>query len=230
MPQKNQKIARQLNRFDRKKKATKKAMALARATKKETTNWDADFGRTLPHYIPIHELLLKMAKGNIKGKKILHIASSTGLYTFFLQSLGAKAIGFDIGTEALQIAKNLKNKRLVRGDARTWAYFKTKKHFLPFKDGSINIVVSDNFLFSDYPELEYSSPTPASMDTMAEIHRILNKRGLAIINLLADEFSGFHAQLIERMGFEIIKPKQYKDNNLWISPISEMGILVLRKK
>ncbi|MEK6821049.1 MAG: class I SAM-dependent methyltransferase, partial [archaeon] len=97
------------------------------------------FGRTLSYYAPIHHLFSRYGKLS-PGKKFLHLGSSTGLYTEFLQEQGVHAVGLDINSFANQAARKAGNKRSIRGDAQR----------LPFKDGTFHFALSDHFLFSHY--------------------------------------------------------------------------------
>jgi 2-polyprenyl-3-methyl-5-hydroxy-6-metoxy-1,4-benzoquinol methylase len=66
-----------------------------------------DAGRNLPYYVGVIRQLAKHFP-NLKGKTILHLASSTGVLTKYLQDRQAFAVGMDIDRELLGVAKKLK--------------------------------------------------------------------------------------------------------------------------
>lgn len=128
-----------------------------------------DFGRTLSYYSSIYELFRSFAPGNtLKGKTFLHVGSSVGLFTEFLQSTGAKAIPLDPNFVANRLSRKIGNKRTVRGAAQ----------HLPFRGDSVDFVLSDHFLMARYPSLRH-----LEMRVLREVHRILRPNGLFVISL-----------------------------------------------
>ena len=192
-----------------------------------------DFGRTPQYYARIHAALSKFI-GPVKGKSILHIASSKGVYTRFLQEKGAKAVALDLNPKASKFAKKLRNKGVVNADAQ----------HLPFVDSSFDAFVSDRFLFSGYLAFDkyhrqerksvLVSRQP-SISALNELHRVLRTGGIGILNagrwvkaagyldetvVLEIQNSGFEI-LQKNRGFQVGELKNIEDFNY---------ILVLRKK
>ena len=234
------KSARKLLAFDRRSKITKLAHEIANALGYPTSNVFDDLGRTLVHYAPIHRLLEKFSRGNFRGKTILHLGASTGLYTMFLQEKGARAIALDINQAANEIAKRIGNRNIVRANAQLSKSLKElAPRFLPFKSNSMNAVVSDHFLFSGYTEVDdikgRSIDHSTSLLVMVELYRILKPGGIAVLNFRVDSFGKEKdVKQIEKMGFKVIRPKKplkWLPNYFWDNPQQEkMAILVCRKK
>jgi len=176
-------------------------------------SWNyADCGRRLKDYAPVKKVLLERF-GSLEGKRILHLGSSTGVLTKHLQNLQAVAVGFDISKNALKIAKSVKNKSMVGGNAALSA--RAGKH-LPFKDNSFDCFVSDHFLLSDYFSFEHEFPDYSrqhsisiggSVKALEDLHRILKPGGIGVIAFYtADSYFAARA-LILKAGFEIAQAK-----------------------
>jgi GT2 family glycosyltransferase/SAM-dependent methyltransferase len=65
----------------------------------------------------------------LKGKKVLDVGCATGSLVYFMQRMGANALGIDISRWAM---KNSVSKDLIRGDAE----------YLPFKNASFNVIIA----------------------------------------------------------------------------------------
>ncbi len=153
-----------------------------------------DYGRTLPHYAPVHRLLLKYGSG-LRGKKLVHIASSLGLYTQFLQSLGVKAIGLDMNTAALNVAKKIGNRRGVRGDAQ----------FLPVRNNALDYVLADHFLLANYGPIR-----GVEREFFAQIHRVLRPGGILIVSSISKLGLRIYPDVLTGLGFKVLqRPKVY---------------------
>ena len=179
-----------LQKYDDQHGLSKKAHGMVRPDYWRHGHWTEkdimrDHGRTLAYYEPIHRLVETYSKGKLRGLRLLHIASATGIYTQFLQSRGVQAVGLDLNNEILGIAKAIKNRRLVHGDAQQ----------LPFKTNSFDFVLTDNFLFSNYMAEE--------MPVLGEFRRVLKPDGIAILYKVYEE--KFDLKEIEQQGFKLLK-------------------------
>ncbi len=226
-------ISRHMKKFDKKAKITRKAHKGADNAGHSTFSVYGDFGRTLQHYAPIHTKLLEYAKNGIKGKRILHLASATGVYTRFLQEKGAKAIALDRNKDAVKIAKKIGNERVVRANAEATIFIRAddfesavyKKNHLPFKKNCMDFVVSDHFLFSDYDEIDDSprNQNAGSLSILSEIHRVLAPEGIAIIHFPEKMLSDSMLAGIRHTGFEIMETSRNPHSR-------DMSFAVLKKK
>jgi SAM-dependent methyltransferase len=153
-----------------------------------------DLGRTLPYYAEIHEALSRNAGGikKLKGKKVLHLAASTGIYTKYLQSLGINAISLDIDKLAVKKATETGTKKIILADAKK----------LPFKENSIDFFISDHFLLSDYLVLELER---GSKKVLTELSRVLKKNGIGIIHSYSPLYFKINRDLIKSNRFELIE-------------------------
>jgi hypothetical protein len=176
-------------------------------------------GRTLPYYSVIHELLSRHAGGikKLKGKKVLHLAASTGIYAKYLQSLGINAIPLDKS----QILKISEAKNIVLADAKK----------LPFKENSIDFFISDHFLLSKYLFLEHSysglNKSRGSKKVFFELSKIMKKNGIGIIYSYSSSELNKTASFIKSLGFEIIEQKELKSNT---NKDRNTNYVVFRKK
>jgi len=178
-------VRERLGKADAKLEISKRAREKAAARGHSVSGWHSDFGRRLEYYHKIHALLKKHGKG-LRGKKLLHIASATGVYTRYLQNIGVKAVGMDLNPEAGAIAKEIENKRTVLANARVESK-NLPKRFFPFADNSFDFFLSDRFLFSTYVPLEGESFLPAnpqlkSIEALEEAVRVLKPGGIGIIH------------------------------------------------
>lgn len=161
--------------------------------------------RILLHYAPIHGILRYLTREKLKGKKILHLAGSTGVYAHFLQrKYGAHVINLDMNHESLIDARRRGGKMQVEADAisqKKWdgQRFKQTKsgllipddtsHHLPFKNKSFDFVISDHFLYSNYagPYIqdhgfeEKHGSFRRSEEVLHELNRVMKKNGVVII-------------------------------------------------
>ena len=163
--------------------------------------------RDLEHYINLHTIMLYASKGKLQGKKVLHIAASTGVYARFLQDFyNSRAFALDINTPALKDAWSRGTRNLVAGSAIPERKYsenadefeqrpsglwvpKIKSTFLPFRDKSFDYLVSDHFLFADFHK-EYANEKgfeerPGSMskseESLKEFNRILKMNGRIVV-------------------------------------------------
>lgn len=221
----------------KRKRLTKTAHWLARRRSHSTIFSNSNFGRTAAYYAPIHNLFLKYA-GSPIGKRVLHLAASTGIYTRILQDEGAIAVVFDKSADATKIAWELGNNAVVRGNSKIKrANRYPHKDSLPFKDSSFDVFVSDHFLLSDYPAIDesYSRMVSSfqSIETLKELHRLLKPRGIGIVFRITLLPGNALAQ-IKEMGFEIVdnhfSGKKNRVHRFLSKYMSSQKYLVLKKK
>ena len=155
-----------------------------------------DFGAT-------HTLLYTLTHGNVRGKRILQLGGSAGVYAHYLQRKGAQAVSIDIDHGALEYAKKRGVRMNVRGSGVTptvaWKRRKDgseEMHYtinrLPFRSRSFDFIVSDHFLFSNYLVRDRSQPgfelgsgdSVVSETTLLELNRILKKGGRVIVTTM----------------------------------------------
>ncbi|MFH1390860.1 MAG: class I SAM-dependent methyltransferase [Candidatus Diapherotrites archaeon] len=158
--------------------------------------------RIMEHYDVTHSILEHVSKNVLKGKNILHLAASTGVYAKFLQNeCGAKAIALDIDTIALRDAKKRgvqsvikatavphveKREFVMDGKSCVLSNPKAVEH-LPFSDKSMDYIVSENFLFSAFISGEDrgfevgGGSSVRSEETLVELNRVLKNGGKLII-------------------------------------------------
>ncbi|MBI5553988.1 MAG: methyltransferase domain-containing protein, partial [Candidatus Diapherotrites archaeon] len=138
----------ELNRFDESHGLSAKAHSLAELKGHQVRSGFLayTFARRLVDYVPAYEGLSRHL-GSLKGKKVLHVGASTGIFARFLESKGAHAVALDLDADATAISKKI-GVRTVRADALE----------LPFRANSFDCFVSDHFLFSGYLELESIRP------------------------------------------------------------------------
>ena len=86
---------------------------------------------------------MRMHLGSARGKRILHIGSSHGVFVNFLQKLGANAIASDEDRTAINMGKGLGLKRGVVAAAER----------LPFTEGSFDAIFCENFVLSYYHKI-----------------------------------------------------------------------------
>jgi ubiquinone/menaquinone biosynthesis C-methylase UbiE len=96
----------------------------------------------------------------LKDARILDLACGTGCYLGYFDK--GRLYGLDISENMLKVSKSKTNACLVLGDARS----------LPFKDGSMGLVVSVGLL-------EYFRE---KQEVLREIRRVLKKGGYALIS------------------------------------------------
>jgi len=161
---------KQLMRFETKRRVTQKAKAQARKMRYPTSWVRFDFGRKLSYYTGILTSLKKHV-GTLRGKTGVHVASSFGIFTRFLQAQGVKAVAFDISEDATKIAKKIKTKKVVRGDANA----------LPFKKESVDFFVSDHFLLSFNPEQLKGKNPLNDFSALINLYIALKPKGIAVI-------------------------------------------------
>lgn len=203
-----------------------------------------DFGRSLPYYAPFYRMLLAHSHKKIKGKRLLHIGSSTGLFTRFLQDKGVKSVALDLDAVASKTAKKIGNKQVVRAmatienQAQKDIFSIPSVPFLPFKSESFDFLISDHFLFSALPGIgDLSNKNPksqkqkvaGSMRLLKEIHRILKRGGLVVVN--CNKLSTELIEIIENDGFTIIaqSPHSRRSIKSFVS-LNPLQMVVLQKK
>ncbi|QQR92691.1 MAG: methyltransferase domain-containing protein [Candidatus Iainarchaeum archaeon] len=159
--------------------------------------------RVAKHYAPIHTLLELVGGRGLKGKSILHVAGSTGVYARYLRDqLQMRPVVLDIDRLSLHDAHHERQiKTVVRANAiiekkHTGRYiiprgkriavpeYETTR--LPFADKSFKFVISDHFLFANYHRgvggfESHGGSIERSEETLPELNRVLEKGGYAII-------------------------------------------------
>jgi SAM-dependent methyltransferase len=215
-----------LTHFDRKHRLTERSHDLARKKRILTDHETEDAGRTLEYYRGIHGLFLKWV-GDPKGKAVVHLGASTGIYTRFLQEQGSHATAIEVADNLVDIARKLGNNHVIHTTAQVGR--KHEQRHLPLESNSVDVFVSDRFLFDKYFSFEGSTIFGIqSLDTLEDMHRALRPRGICIINGVARDFftdEGKQARArIERMGFLFeVQNKHYSQKH------DEQAYIVLRK-
>jgi len=149
------------------------ARGLARQKGHSLNRSNSDFNRALIDYMPWHKIVAKEMK-KLEGMTIVHLGASTGIYTRFLQDKGANATALDVTHDAAEISKAIGNRRPVRANARQ----------LPFREGSLDAIISDHFLFSGYLDLEENilASSHVSIDILGGLSKLLRPGGKIFMN------------------------------------------------
>ena len=106
---KKNRVARdRLREYDEREKISSKSKDEADKRGYTTKNLLNDFGRDLEYYATVDQMLREHG-GDIKGKKLLHVGSSSGVYTKFLQEEGVQAVAMDVKRDATKIGKIIGN-------------------------------------------------------------------------------------------------------------------------
>lgn len=180
-----------------------------------------DFSRKLSDYSRIHQLLLRHIR-RVKGKRLLHIGSSVGFYTEFLQQLGVQAVALDKHSLSMKMTEGLGHKRAVRGDAKK----------LPFHSSSFDLFLSDHFLFANY--FTYSGGSvDAGVDhqILSELHRVLRPGGIGIIYVFDPKYFNGDPKMnvFQETGFEVLESRIHPYNFKNVKS-RKFSFLVLRRK
>ncbi|VVB76207.1 Ubiquinone/menaquinone biosynthesis C-methyltransferase UbiE [uncultured archaeon] len=206
------KVSRTLKRYDGHKGISMVAMDLARKRGHIVDEMEANAGRKLHYYSGV---LAEMSKriGGFKGKRVLHIASSTGILTRFLQDRKALAVGLEFDESLCHVARQIGNRTIIRADASLRA---NAKHILPFSNNSFNCLVTDRFAFSKYKLLDLTKEHEGSQEILKEAARVLNPKGVFIISGV-DPYLDPHEliQICERY-FNKVEPFAYAENKILI--------------
>jgi SAM-dependent methyltransferase len=156
--------------------------------------------RVARNYAPTQLILDVASSGELRGKKILHIGASTGVYAHFLQEYyHADAIALDRNEKALEDAKHRGVKNVVAASAipeRRRVFTSTRRGLkigtvrtrMPIPTASMDFVVSEHFLFSNFHP-QYEPPGfeerkgsfKKSENAMRELNRVLKVGGKAVI-------------------------------------------------
>jgi len=127
-------------------------------------------GRRLHDYTRVHSFLLSnVGARELRGKKFVHLGSGNTNYCDYLaRKYGVKAFAVDNELSFLKQAK-------ANGSKALRVYNSAQK--LRIKPNSVDIFLSDMFLFSDFPELIMG----AHSEIIKKIGQGLRPGGLAII-------------------------------------------------
>ncbi|MGA3020800.1 MAG: methyltransferase domain-containing protein [Candidatus Micrarchaeales archaeon] len=143
-----------------------------------------NFERFLPTFVAINSILEAFRdQGKVKEAKkafVLQIAGGYCQLGSLLDYLGVEHVITDFARENLMHGKNNGTETGVVAEAGV----------LPFRDGSVNIVVSDHFLCSNYAFLKVCN----ELSILEEIKRVLKQEGLLVI-------SQIHGKLTENDPF-----------------------------
>lgn len=154
-------------------------------------------GRLATHSVIEYTILDYLYHGNLRGKKILHLGGSTGPFMKFLKGKGAKTAVIDTDHIALKdtkkrqvnavranaiITKNKTNHNQINPNSKNPKY-------LPFKENSFDILISNHFLFSNYHKHYFNDPgfeekkqsIRTSEQSLQEFNRILKTGGRLIV-------------------------------------------------
>lgn len=177
---------KKLSVFDSVTGTSKKAKMLAKKKGLKTSRVLDSFGRDLKYYSNV-VLALRKFGGKLKGKRLLHVASSSGILARYLQSKGMHAVALDSSKNASIIAKKVGNKKVITADAMKQ----------PFIQNSFDFIISDHFLFSNYMSWE------RERSVLEGLKNLIKPNGLLLIN---NFFSAdYRARISAISGFKIIK-------------------------
>ncbi|MBT4596789.1 MAG: class I SAM-dependent methyltransferase [Candidatus Diapherotrites archaeon] len=181
-----------LERFDRDKGISARALELARK-RRRISDLTSNAGRNLIYY---HGLLEKMEQklGNAKGHSFLHLGGANGVLTKFLQERGGRAVNFEFDPKLCEMASELGNKNIVQGDAL---------ETLPFKKNTFDALVSDRFVLGGYRAIDrHLTPETrwnGSEAIIKEASRVVKPHGFFFVNGIAIHKSDIGPQDIERV-------------------------------
>ncbi len=144
------------------------------------------------HYISLYHSMLE-TMGSLRAKKIAHIGSAAGLFARFLQTKGATAIGVDINRGHQRIAAQVGKKEKLNLENPVVA----SATALPVREGSLDAVVSEHFLFAGYlnPKVEF--------DSVKEAARVLKRGGRLFISNSVEPILESEISKIAEAGFRI---------------------------
>jgi ubiquinone/menaquinone biosynthesis C-methylase UbiE len=136
--------------------------------------------------------------GDVEGKKVLHLGCNYGPFVYYLRTEGVEAYGLDKSEIAASYPASRGENFMVIGDAKN----------IPFKEGSLDCVLSTNFVTGDYLD-------DGSMAIiMGESFRALKEGGIMVLSscYLGDKY------LVEQTGFSEahhLRRKERDDLILW---------------
>jgi len=176
--------------------------------------------RRLTDYSRIYFQLRKHF-GKLSGRTVVHLASGPGIFTPFLEKIErANAVSLDMNSLYLKFAKFMSESKGVRANAER----------LPFRTGSVDALVSDQFLFANYPYINEEN-------IFAEARRVLRPNGLLVLERSVDvptNPSGepkvhLAKEVIEGYGFELVEYSPPSEVPRMLSD-QRSSLYVLRKK
>ena len=227
-------LAKKLHAEDKKTKASIAARAAAKKFGKPARKLLDNFGRNLAYYAGVVDAIGSNLGKDLRGKKILHIGSGTGVLAKHLQNRQAIAVGMDIDRIALLFSRWLANRNPVLASAKLGKRFSPRSQHLPFIDSSLDCVISDHFLFSGFRGIDNTHSRNAfaksfrSADTLDDVFRILKPGGIAVLNACSPNLASQSIGRIKKMGFELVSFEKYYFNDGGRD--LPFAMLVLRKK
>ncbi|MBI5553622.1 MAG: class I SAM-dependent methyltransferase [Candidatus Diapherotrites archaeon] len=206
MPSRKQPAAYRLNRFETRTGISRAANRLAEEEARKAVYTDQlhnEFGihrsgRHLEEYASALESMERHL-GNLKGKTVLCLADSRGIFTRYLQSRGMNAVSTDVLPEHAGIARKIGNRRVVVANA-----FR-----LPFPENSADSVLTDHFLFSHYPDIDFGG-LGGSRTVLKEIHRVLKPGGCAFIERSHSDTERIARKVMADTGFKVLEVRKIR--------------------
>lgn len=224
---------RLLREHDLKNRTTRKAQKYLEDIGEYDAIYDigSDAGRNLKYYGRMLTALKAIFPNGIKGKKILHIGASTGIFVNYLEKQGAVSVALDKNPNYLKAGKEAGLVNAVRaGAAVKPGATPRKRSFLPFGDESLDAVLSDHFIASNYGAISTSEPA-----LVKEIARILKPGGCLILESAWMHEGEAVKEALEKSGFGKLAQARRRDflfgngDMHLMEKFGETGLFVFRK-
>ena len=203
--QRYKRVSQVLRAHDARKKISETAIALAKARGHITDDIIANAGRRLHYYSGVVDQISRRL-GRFEGKRFLHIASSTGVLTRYIQDRKGIATSLDFDQEFCEIAKKIGNKLVVQADASPQT---TAKHILPFEANSFHCLIADHFVFAKYKLLDLKKEHEGSQAILKDAVRVLAPNGIFVLSAVDLNLNPNELIEISKRYFQHVEPFAY---------------------